>query len=159
MVAFGEKRMPAVVPKPGVMPYKNKCTLVIADLHRLTGEIDVNNEYDIPVDYDHGPQTPAEEVMALACKFLKKEVLDKGFTPYVEKEFYPQSCKLVIEDKDLSQGELNMQASYLVVPDFTHGPQSPAESAMALVQTFLKQSVFDKHEVGAILLPDDWGAE
>lgn len=145
-----------VVPKQGVMPYKNRCVLTIKDIDRKTGEIDVSNFYDVPVDYDYGPQTPAEEIMALAGKYLKDQVLDAGLTPYVEKEFYHQSCKLVIEDKNLDKSEVNLNSSSDRLPDFTHGPQSPAESAMALVQTFLKTNVFDKHLTGAILMPEDY---
>lgn len=148
--------MPSVTPKAGVMPYKNKCTLVIEDLNRVTGEIDVKNFYDVPVDYDHGPQTPAEEVMALAAKYLKDQVLDNGYTPYVEKEFYRQKCTLILEDKDLQNSDINIVSKFDRLPDIVHGPQSPAESAMAMVQTFLKVNVFDQHNVGAILLPDDY---
>ncbi len=148
--------MEQVKPKPGVRPYKNKCILKITDIDRRSGEIDVQNSYDVPVDYEYGPQTPAEEVMALATTFLKREILENGQTPYVEKEFYAQKCELVIEDKDLNTGELNLMSTFSVTPDFNHGPQSPAESAMALVQTFLKRNVFDEHRVGAILLPEDF---
>lgn len=60
--------------RPKRAPYPNRCVLIIEDAAGVS-DLRIQASYDTQPDIPHGPQTPAEGVMASAQTFLLRHVI------------------------------------------------------------------------------------